>query len=176
MNVSSSGANFQSRQVTGIDFRFHNSELAVQVDDAKHESKFGIKEMILGSIVRPIEEPALFDSTVTVQKLLNRPKRRLVQFFGTPQQTEVHAKFLVQRLRVIPDNIETAALRGSLRSESTNDDMATMSNGPGDLANISNSVSHRSKKMKDGAIVPHVISRCLQPDSRDVRDKPVDTL
>lgn len=32
-----------------IDFRFHHSELAVRVDDAKHESKFGIKEMILRS-------------------------------------------------------------------------------------------------------------------------------
>ena len=32
-----------------IDFRFHNNELAVRVDDAKHESKFNIKEMILRS-------------------------------------------------------------------------------------------------------------------------------
>jgi hypothetical protein len=32
-----------------IDFRFHNNELAVRVDDAKHESKFTIKEMTLRS-------------------------------------------------------------------------------------------------------------------------------
>ena len=32
-----------------IDFRFRNTELAVRVDDAKHESKFNIKEMILRS-------------------------------------------------------------------------------------------------------------------------------
>jgi len=32
-----------------IDFRFHNNELAVRVDDARHESKFNIKEMILRS-------------------------------------------------------------------------------------------------------------------------------
>lgn len=32
-----------------IDFRFHNNELAVRVDDAKHESKFAIKEMLLRS-------------------------------------------------------------------------------------------------------------------------------
>ena len=32
-----------------IDFRFHNNELAVRVDDAKHESKFCIREMILRS-------------------------------------------------------------------------------------------------------------------------------
>jgi len=32
-----------------IDFRFRNNELAVRVDDARHESKFSIKEMILRS-------------------------------------------------------------------------------------------------------------------------------
>jgi hypothetical protein len=32
-----------------IDFRLQSAELAVRVDDAKHESKFGIKEMILRS-------------------------------------------------------------------------------------------------------------------------------
>lgn len=32
-----------------VDFRFHNNELAVRVDDAKRESKFAIKEMVLRS-------------------------------------------------------------------------------------------------------------------------------
>lgn len=30
-----------------IDFRLHNNELAVRLDDARKENKFGIKEMIL---------------------------------------------------------------------------------------------------------------------------------
>ena len=30
-----------------IDFRLHNNEMAVRVDDARKENKFGIKEMIL---------------------------------------------------------------------------------------------------------------------------------
>ncbi len=30
-----------------IDFRFNKNELAVRIDDARHESKFAIKEMIL---------------------------------------------------------------------------------------------------------------------------------
>ncbi len=30
-----------------IDFRFHDGEVAVRVDDAKHESKFSIREMVL---------------------------------------------------------------------------------------------------------------------------------
>ena len=32
-----------------IDFRFHNKDLMVRVDDARHESKFAIKEMTLRS-------------------------------------------------------------------------------------------------------------------------------
>ena len=32
-----------------IDFRFHRNELAVRVDDAKHETKFAIKEMMVRS-------------------------------------------------------------------------------------------------------------------------------
>jgi len=32
-----------------IDFRLHKNELAVRVDDAKHETKFMIKEMIMRS-------------------------------------------------------------------------------------------------------------------------------
>jgi len=32
-----------------IDFRFQNKELAVRVDDARHESRFAIKEMTLRS-------------------------------------------------------------------------------------------------------------------------------
>ena len=43
-----------------IDFRFQNKELAVRVDDARHESKFAIKEMTLRSqwelIQRHIED------------------------------------------------------------------------------------------------------------------------
>jgi hypothetical protein len=32
-----------------IDFRLRNNEMAVRLDDAKHETKFGIKEMVLRS-------------------------------------------------------------------------------------------------------------------------------
>jgi hypothetical protein len=43
-----------------IDFRFHKNELAVRVDDAKHEAKFAIKEMMVRSdwdrVQRHIEE------------------------------------------------------------------------------------------------------------------------
>jgi len=43
-----------------IDFRFHKNELAVRVDDAKHEAKFMIKEMMVRSdwerLQRHIEE------------------------------------------------------------------------------------------------------------------------
>jgi hypothetical protein len=36
-----------------VDFRLHNNELALRIDDAKHESKFDIREMILRSESQP---------------------------------------------------------------------------------------------------------------------------
>ena len=43
-----------------IDFRLYNREVAVRLDDAKHESKFAVKEMVLRSewdrIQRHIDE------------------------------------------------------------------------------------------------------------------------
>lgn len=43
-----------------IDFRFHKNELAVRMDDEKHEAKFAIKEMMVRSewdrVQRHIEE------------------------------------------------------------------------------------------------------------------------
>jgi len=53
-----------------IDFRFHKRELVVRVDDAKHESKFNIKEMILRS------EWDLIQKHITDQ--LNQPSQPAV--------------------------------------------------------------------------------------------------
>lgn len=59
-----------------IDFRIQNNEMAVRVDDAKHESKFGIKEMVLRSewdmvqkhITEEMSEPShRLDSTAALR-------------------------------------------------------------------------------------------------------------
>lgn len=79
-----------------------------------------------GANGRLTNRPESFDSAITVEKLLYRPEGCLVQFHGTSQQVEVHAKFHVQRLGIITDHIETTAFGGPLRSKSANDDMATI--------------------------------------------------
>jgi len=53
-----------------IDFRFHNKELVVRVDDARHESKFAIKEMTLRSDWELIQRH--------IEDQLNDPPRRSV--------------------------------------------------------------------------------------------------
>ena len=58
-----------------IDFRLQNNELAVRVDDARHESKFGIKEMVLRSewdmvqkhITDEMNNPSREDSSVALR-------------------------------------------------------------------------------------------------------------
>jgi hypothetical protein len=45
-----------------------------------------------------------------------------------------------------------------------------------DLADIGDAVARRSEKMKDSAVVPHIVSRAQQFDFSDVSDEPMDTL
>ena len=65
----------------------------------------------------------------------------------------------VQRLGIVADDIKTTAHHGALGSEGTDDHMASMPDRARDLADIGDTVARASKKMKDGAVVPHVVSR-----------------
>jgi hypothetical protein len=61
-----------------IDFRFHKSELAVRLDDAKHESKFSIKEMMLRSewdLVQKHRTEQLNAPTTLADGVLTTPNR-----------------------------------------------------------------------------------------------------
>jgi len=58
-----------------VDFRFNKNELALRIDDARHESKFSIKEMILRSdwdliqkhITDEMSNPARGDTNVALR-------------------------------------------------------------------------------------------------------------
>jgi len=52
--------------------------------------------------------------------------------------------------------------------------MTTGFDGVTDLVDIRSAVLPCSKKMKDRAVVPHVVSTTLQPCFRDIRDEPLD--
>ena len=58
-------------------------------------------------------------------------------------------------------------------SKCTDDHMGSVTDCTGDLADLSNTVACRGKKMKDGAVVPHIVNRGLQVDPTDVRDEPI---
>jgi hypothetical protein len=57
-----------------IDFRIHKSEIAVRLDDAKHESKFAIKEMVLRSEWEQVRKHIMeqLDSTRTADLVPTR--------------------------------------------------------------------------------------------------------
>jgi hypothetical protein len=58
-----------------VDFRFHNNELAMRIDDARKESKFSIKEMVLRSewdmvqkhIAAQMSEPRTTESSLVLR-------------------------------------------------------------------------------------------------------------
>jgi hypothetical protein len=72
----------------------------------------------------------------------------------------------------ISENIKTAAFRAALWSEGTDDHMASRLYRVGDLANVGDTVARRSKKMKDDAVVPHIVSTGPQFDFSDVGNDP----
>src|SRR5713226_856443 len=87
----------------------------------------------------------------------------------------MHAKLPVQRLGIITDNIKPTAFHRAFWSECTDDHMSSVPNRTGDLADVSDTVACRGKKMKDSAVVPHIVNGGLQFDPTDVRDKPMHT-
>jgi hypothetical protein len=58
-----------------------------------------------------------FDPAQTVKKLLDCAERRAVHFLAAIQQSKMQPKLLVQRLRIVANNLQTAALAWPFRSE-----------------------------------------------------------
>jgi len=102
-------------------------------------------------------EGAQFELAVTVQKLLDRSERRLMQFLTAFQQAEMHTKLSVDGVSFKENNIQAATLRGPLRPEGTNDDVASQLHGVRSLAYIRLPLGGLRQEMKGGTVVPHVV-------------------
>ena len=59
-----------------------------------------------------------------------------MQFLRVSQQTETHTKLAVQGLRIIPNNVQTAAFRGAIGPEGAKDHMPSGLDSFRYLANI----------------------------------------
>src|SRR4029077_3607786 len=81
----------------------------------------------------------------------------------------------MQRLSVVTNNLKAAAFRGPLWSESADEHMATRLHRARYLANVRNTLVHRRKEMKHGAVVPHIagVGRELAVDN--VRRDPLNS-
>ena len=95
-----------------------------------------------------------------------------MQFLRTLLQTKADAELFVQRFFVVAHDIETTALGRSLRSERTDDDVASGPNGGSDLPDIGGALFRRDQKMKDGAVVPQVVSVWRELNLGDIADEP----
>jgi hypothetical protein len=117
-----------------------------------------------------------FDPAQTVKKRLDCAERCGVHFLAAIQQSKMQPKLLVQRLRIVANNLQTAALAWPFRSEGTDDHISSGLHCAGNLADVGDTVARRGKEMKDSAVVPHIVSREIQFDLSDVGDEPMDTL
>src|SRR5262249_24036368 len=95
---------------------------------------------------------------------------------GAAQQAEMDTELPVQGLGIIADDIKTTALHGTFWSEGTDDHMASLPDSAGDLANIVDTVACDTKKVKNGAVVPHVVSGGRHFHRSNIGSKPLNVL
>src|ERR1035437_7528814 len=98
-----------------------------------------------------------FQRAITVQKLLRRPERRMVQFLGALDQAESPPKFLVKRLSVVLHHIEAAALLATLGAKGADKNVTASFDGQDDVPNKSEPLRWLCQEVKNGPIMPDVI-------------------
>ena len=77
----------------------------------------GAEEFLKTILVGLIQGFLLFYPAETIKKRLDCIERSAMQFLGVSQQAETYAKLAVQRLGVIANHVQTAALRRPFRPE-----------------------------------------------------------
>ena len=78
----------------------------------------------------------------------------------------------MQRVRVVADNVEAAALRGPLRAERCDDHVPAGLHGTLDLTDIGGALRCAGQEMEHGAIMPNVIALRGQNHVGDVGGEP----
>src|ERR1700738_1907200 len=96
-----------------------------------------------------------FDA-VAINKMLDASCRRDVHFFVIFDQFECRAEFAVQRICVVLDHRKTAAFRGPVRSESSDDHVPARLHRAHDLSDIRAKVGLAREKVKYGPVVPDI--------------------
>src|ERR1700677_2094264 len=87
----------------------------------------------------------------------------------------MNTKLCVQRIGIVPHDVETAASPGTSWPEGADDDVAAGLDRVGDLANVGDSLIHGCQKMKYGTVVPHVVRRWCQLRAGDIGHEPTDS-
>ena len=71
-------------------------------------------------------------------------------------EIELLTKFVVQLLRTVAHDLETAAMVGSIGGKRGNDNMSAWSHGTADSIDIALTIGCLCQEMKDSAIMPNV--------------------
>jgi hypothetical protein len=98
----------------------------------------------------------------------------VVQLLEAIQQTKAHAELRMQCLRVVTNDLKSAAFRGALGSERAHENVPTCFHGTPHLANVSDTLLHRRKEVKYCAVVPHIVGSGRQIGFCNVARNPLD--
>jgi len=82
-------------------------------------------------------------------------------------------KLPAQRFGMVENNLKPAALGRGLWSEGADDHIATVPHCTGNLPCVGNTVARCRQEMKDGVIMPNIVSRRWLVALRDICNQPV---
>ena len=82
----------------------------------------------------------------------------------------------MQRIRIIPGYLKSAALRRALWSEGADNYMASWPDGMSNLANVRLTLLRAGQEVEDGAVVPNVVGASWKFESSDIANDPLNSV
>src|SRR5215469_10936 len=103
-----------------------------------------------------ISRIGLLHKAATINELLRRSPRRMMQLFRALFNAKAFAELVMKRVRVVAHHIQATAFHRTLRPESADDHMAAPFDGLEHRVDIQLALSGIGEKVKHRAIVPHI--------------------
>src|SRR5689334_14173548 len=95
---------------------------------------------------------------VAVRELLRCAPRRMVNLGQMPHQSEACAELVMQCMRFVPHDVETAAFHWSFGAERRHDDVTARCDCLGYLTDIGGAVGAGGQEMEHSPVVPKVVA------------------
>src|SRR3989338_3968960 len=120
-----------------------------------------------------METESIKFSAIAVEELLHRSKRRMVILLCLPQQFELRAEFIVQRVGAVSPDRQTAALLRAIFGKGPHDHKAAWLDPMSHCHEVTSPICGIGQKMEYGAVMPEIEAVLWKHHLSDVRLQPI---